>query len=588
MLQFIYLALLSSLLYEVFAIEPGYLGIELNRNLADKGYWAYTSIVQFHEDVLISWTDPQIVGLVQQGYADARAYFDDPKHSKEYPKMQNVRTMTAIVTGTSVYFSSSIRGPGSFIYEPVISANGRATYIPGNFKQPSPCALVAQALTACKAMTTNGAGHRVGGGCGEVMAALAFCIQNPTGNLQGAKVVTWGMEKDFSQDGAPKVLRVMNPCGQGRGLDNVDVWGRASFTTELGMIAIKTGVQPENRDVAEPTTISACFPYAAGIGAGNTINSKDSRYDGAYPNLINLQLGKDPDDVDFTFIARSGAKTLEITEQANQLDSGQQMITISSGGNDVGLVDDLNDCVFTFKGPLSGDCEETLANTQDIIDSDDFSFGLDGLLNAAKDKLAPGGTIYYTGYAKFWDASSNDCDSISWNIWSPLFTSQYLTQARRQKMNDLVDSVNTKIEEAVQRGGDQVVFVDYDPYVGYLNGRYCLPGTNEDKGNAANRNLLFFYEMKTSDTPLLESGEDPWKEELRRRDTGSGGLPANATIDGEIGSWILQTLQQNPDAQLNNDVVNAANQLERDRRKRVYQIQETQRTQNAEMGTAGH
>lgn len=59
-------------------------------------------------------------------------------------------------------------------------------------------------------------------------------------------------------------------------------------------------------------------------------------------------------------------------------------------------------------------------------------------------------------------------------------------------MNDLVNDMNSKIQAAVQRGGDQVVFIDYDAYVDLLGGLYCLPGVDEDKGNGASRNVLFF------------------------------------------------------------------------------------------------
>ena len=133
--------------------------------------------------------------------------------------------------------------------------------------------------------------------------------------------------------------------------------------------------------------------YAAGIGAGNVVDKSCSRYDGSYANLVNLQLGKDTTDIDFTYIACSGAKIPAITEQANSLDGGQQMITISAGGNDAQLIVALNDCVFTFKGLFSGSCGATLDNIQTIIDSADFSSSIDDLISAAKSKLGPSGTM---------------------------------------------------------------------------------------------------------------------------------------------------------------------------------------------------
>lgn len=133
--------------------------------------------------------------------------------------------------------------------------------------------------------------------------------------------------------------------------------------------------------------------YAAGIGAGNVVDKSCSRYDGSYANLVNVQLGEDTTDIDFTYIACSGAKIPAITEQANSLDGGQQMITISAGGNDAQLIAALNDCVFTFKGLLSGSCGAILDNIRTIIDSADFSSSIDGLISAAKSKLGPDGTM---------------------------------------------------------------------------------------------------------------------------------------------------------------------------------------------------
>lgn len=133
--------------------------------------------------------------------------------------------------------------------------------------------------------------------------------------------------------------------------------------------------------------------YAAGIGAGNVVDRGCSRYDSSYPNLVNVQLGQDTSSIDFTFIACSGAKIPAIIDQANSLSGGQQMITVSAGGNDASLMDALNDCVFTFKGLFGGNCDQTLSKIQTFIDSSAFASSIDSLITAAKSKLAPGGTM---------------------------------------------------------------------------------------------------------------------------------------------------------------------------------------------------
>lgn len=69
------------------------------------------------------------------------------------------------------------------------------------------------------------------------------------------------------------------------------------------------------------------------------------------------------------------------------------MITISAGGNDAGLIDALNDCVFTFKGFLSSNCDKTLDKIQTFINGGNFASSMDGLITAAKSNLVPGGTM---------------------------------------------------------------------------------------------------------------------------------------------------------------------------------------------------
>ena len=93
------------------------------------------------------------------------------------------------------------------------------------------------------------------------------------------------------------------------------------------------------------------------------------------------------------FIACSGAKIPATTDQAASLDGGQQMITISAGGNDASLIDALNNCVFTFKGFLSSNCDKTLDNIQTFIDGGNFASSMDSLITAAKSNLASGGTM---------------------------------------------------------------------------------------------------------------------------------------------------------------------------------------------------
>ena len=137
-------------------------------------------------------------------------------------------------------------------------------------------------------------------------------------------------------------------------------------------------------------------------------------------------------------------------------------MTVSAGGNDIGLVDILNDCIFGWKtvGYSARNCGKTLADAQRLIDQI-LPGALDNLLTAAKAELTPvTGRIYYTAYAQFF-GDNPQCDSIYWNFWPLDPDAQALTSERRATMNTLAKNVNKAIKAAVTRAGSQVIYVDY-------------------------------------------------------------------------------------------------------------------------------
>lgn len=280
--------------------------------------------------------------------------------------------------------------------------------------------------------------------------------------------------------------------------------------------------------------------YSAGIGAGNRLGGLNdlgawacSRYDHAYPNLVNQMaaLG-DPKDRKFQFHSCSGATSEEILkDQLPRIDNGQDAILLSAGGNDVGFVSILNLCVFQFfavsgigKDMLEADgrfvqegwkdklasvaltCEETLNKAQDAIKDPKFANNIKNLITETKKKLQPGGTIFYTGYAKFWaeDMNASDqCSNINWSVGGhdkgALAGKGYqdkeavkLIPSRRKGMNDLVNAINKKIEEVVKDSGDHVEFVNYDAYLGQVGSRFCEKGVIEPD---TTRRGSAFYEL---------------------------------------------------------------------------------------------
>jgi len=73
--------------------------------------------------------------------------------------------------------------------------------------------------------------------------------------------------------------------------------------------------------------------YAAGIGAGNELAWACSRYDGSYGNLVAIQLGVEPEKLDFTYTACSGALVPDVHKQATKLSPGQEFVLVSAVGD---------------------------------------------------------------------------------------------------------------------------------------------------------------------------------------------------------------------------------------------------------------
>lgn len=216
------------------------------------------------------------------------------------------------------------------------------------------------------------------------------------------------------------------------------------------------------------------------------------------------------------------------------------MATLSTGGNDANLKDILNSCISQWNSGSDLACDKTLADSQKKIDDPQFSANFDDVLNALKGAMADSNAkIYWTGYSHFWDVSTDACDKVTWAFTYNIGNRQYLTQARRTTMNNLVDAVNQKIQDAIQRFGDQAIFVPWGPDVDYIGGHYCEPGV--DEGNAIDREQTAFYEWGT--TKEIEDDDD--NDELRKRQEPGqlqDGQDLKDTWEGAIAGWVTEAI----------------------------------------------
>ncbi|KAH7344362.1 SGNH hydrolase-type esterase domain-containing protein, partial [Pyrenochaeta sp. MPI-SDFR-AT-0127] len=238
--------------------------------------------------------------------------------------------------------------------------------------------------------------------------------------------------------------------------------------------------------------------YAAGIGSGSKLRGSGScgRFDNSYPMLLQRyeEMPKNPAPT-MDYLACSGATSPQILDgQVAELGTGYDLITLSSGGNDVGLVDILNHCIYQWFA-LSGSkgCDDQLAKTERLI-RDTLPGNYDRLTAGLKGKLNADRKVFWTGYARFFDDSTTDCDKVTWSFWFNVIGKNFLTQARRKRMNDLVVGVNNAIKAAVERAGPEFVFVDYDQYFTQTQGRFCEGSTKEPD---ANRDGLLFFQWDT-------------------------------------------------------------------------------------------
>lgn len=117
-------------------------------------------------------------------------------------------------------------------------------------------------------------------------------------------------------------------------------------------------------------------------------------------------------------------------------------------------------------------------------------------------------------------------------------------------MNDLVLAMNQALRAAVERAGPNVHFIDYDNIVQSTYGTFCQPGKDENKGKGANRRELFFYQMKSRDTPMLEAPPKGPHEDLKRkhrRDDEEDIKPSNGTLRELYGAMIQDAIEDSID-----------------------------------------
>lgn len=283
--------------------------------------------------------------------------------------------------------------------------------------------------------------------------------------------------------------------------------------------------------------------YAAGLGAGPRIDFVCSRYGYSYPNLLhNSYLGDDPNRT-HQFLACTGAKSGEILQnQVPMLENGIDFLTISAGGNDIGLTPILNNCIYQFYLAGENDCVTAIQDARKkVADETELYYNITELINAAKPKMnETHGIIHVTGYAGFFGTEDNLCDNVTWAVWRDMESEkQYLKLDLRKQLDEMVRSVNKVLQKATDDAGPNVHFIDYNEHIKKGRGRYCEAGVQEP---APNRLGLNFYEWDT-----LDPEDDP--SQLSR----TGDDVPRGSFEGGIAERVNKTLQEHPDWEFDAD-----------------------------------
>jgi hypothetical protein len=225
------------------------------------------------------------------------------------------------------------------------------------------------------------------------------------------------------------------------------------------------------------------------------------------------------------------------------LSDNLDLLTISAGGNDIGLTPILSNCVYQFYFSGEDACQKSMDDARDLIANETQLYkNVTKLIDAAKPKMnADHGIIYYTGYATFFGTEDETCDNVTWAVWKDVeWTKQYLTLAMRKQLNEMVRSVNAIIHKAVTDAGPSVRFIDYTSQIEAARGRYCEANVLEPDPN---RETLAFYEWNT-----VDHGENC----TELQNTTGDGVPRGSFEEG-IADQINKTLREKPDAQFDPD-----------------------------------
>jgi hypothetical protein len=237
------------------------------------------------------------------------------------------------------------------------------------------------------------------------------------------------------------------------------------------------------------------------------------RQDGSYPTqLLQFLPFLLPKDQPFDFTACTGDVLDDIDGQIAKLTGRKfDVLTVTIGGNDFGFSDiavryhcliarqNTNSafqvaCAYATITPgvdAQAACDAALDAAFAIVDGPAILGKFEQKFDLIKSSsLAPGGTIFVTGYGRLFDdpIEGDACDQISFFPIVEL-AALNITASNRLRSNGLTLKINALIEKAVSKAGDEFQFIDFDKV--FEGKRFCEQDNADDPIGANNPNVFF-------------------------------------------------------------------------------------------------
>ncbi|KAF2454000.1 hypothetical protein BDY21DRAFT_374503 [Lineolata rhizophorae] len=175
------------------------------------------------------------------------------------------------------------------------------------------------------------------------------------------------------------------------------------------------------------------------------------------------------------------------------------MATITVGGDDIDFVGLVRNCVYEIYA--SRTCEEQLAHSWNLLNSDDLIDNIDRVIKGAVEKGRDGSIgddfkLYVTGYPDFFNIDTDQCSTVTWS-WNRNKPGEHqrMTKELRTTFSDMSNQLNLAVIKAVDRNYEKNVYwVDWQASGALDTHRYCEEGIEEpDLQRVVDGKTWFFH-----------------------------------------------------------------------------------------------